>query len=119
MGWLSTYGSGKGGDAITSGLEVTWTTTPTQWSNDYFDNLFGFDWELTKSPAGAHQWTPKNGAGAGTVPDAHDPSKRHAPADADHATSRCAWTRPMRRSRAGSTRTPTSSPMPLPAPGSS
>jgi catalase-peroxidase len=80
LGWLSSYGSGKGSDAITSGLEVTWTTKPTQWSNDYFDNLFNFDWELTKSPAGAHQWTPKNGAGAGTVPDAHDASKRHAPA---------------------------------------
>ena len=70
---------GKGGDTITSGLEVTWTTTPTKWSNDFFENLFGYEWELTKSPAGAHQWTPKNGAGAGTVPDAHDPSKRHAP----------------------------------------
>jgi catalase-peroxidase len=79
LGWISSYGSGKGGDAITSGLEVTWTTTPTKWSNNFFDNLFGFDWELTQSPAGAHQWTPKNGAGAGSVPDAHDPSKRHAP----------------------------------------
>jgi catalase-peroxidase len=79
LGWLSTYGSGKGGDAITSGLEVTWTTTPTKWSNNFFDNLFNFDWELTKSPAGANQWTPKAGAGAGTVPDAHNPSKRHAP----------------------------------------
>ena len=79
LGWLSTYGSGKGGDTITSGLEVTWTTTPTQWSNNYFENLFGYEWELTKSPAGAHQWKPKNGAGAGTVPDAHDPSKTHQP----------------------------------------
>src|SRR5215475_3778223 len=79
LGWASTYGSGKGGDAITSGIEVIWTTTPTKWSNNYFSNLFGYEWELTKSPAGAHQWTPKNGAGAGTVPDAHDPSKRHAP----------------------------------------
>ena len=78
-GWLSSFGSGKGGDAITSGLEVTWTTTPTKWSNDFFENLFGFEWELTKSPAGAHQWTPKNGGGAGTVPDAHDKAKRHAP----------------------------------------
>ncbi|WP_367118386.1 peroxidase family protein, partial [Mesorhizobium sp.] len=68
------------GDAITSGLEVTWTTTPTKWSNNFFDNLFNYEWELTKSPAGAHQWTPKGGAGAGTVPDAHNPSKRHAPA---------------------------------------
>jgi catalase-peroxidase len=79
LGWLSKYGSGKGGDAITSGLEVTWTTTPTKWSNNYFENLFAFDWELTKSPAGAHQWKPKNGGGAGTVPDAHDPSKSHQP----------------------------------------
>jgi len=79
LGWASTYGSGKGGDAITSGLEVTWTKSPTQWSNNYFENLFAFDWELTKSPAGAHQWTPKGGAGAGLVPDAHDPSRRHAP----------------------------------------
>ncbi len=79
FGWLSSYSSGKGGDAITSGLDVTWTTTPTKWSNNFFENLFGFEWELTKSPAGAHQWTPKNGAGAGTVPDAHDPAKRHAP----------------------------------------
>src|SRR5260370_1219787 len=73
-------GTGKGGDTITSGLEVTWTTTPTKWSNDYFKNLFSYDWELTKSPAGAHQWRPKGGAGAGTIPDAHDPAKRHAPA---------------------------------------
>ncbi|OLF52950.1 catalase/peroxidase HPI [Pseudomonas chlororaphis] len=79
LGWKSTFGSGKGGDAITSGLEVTWTTTPTRWSNNYLENLFGFEWELTKSPAGAHQWTPKNGAGAGTVPDAHDPAKRRSP----------------------------------------
>jgi len=79
LGWRSTFGSGKGGDAIGSGLEVTWTTTPTKWSNNFFWNLFGYEWELTKSPAGAHQWTPKHGMGAGTVPDAHDPSKRHAP----------------------------------------
>jgi len=79
LGWKSMYGSGKAGDAITSGLEVTWTPTPTQWSNGFFDNLFGYEWQLTKSPAGAHQWKPKGGAGAGTVPDAHDPSKRHAP----------------------------------------
>jgi len=78
-GWTSTFGSGKGGDAITSGLEVTWTTTPTKWSNNFFSNLFGYEWELTKSPAGAHQWTPKHGAGADSIPDAHDPSKRHAP----------------------------------------
>jgi catalase-peroxidase len=80
LGWRSTFGTGKGGDAITSGLEVTWTTTPTKWSNNFFWNLFGYEWELTKSPAGAHQWRPKHGAGAGTVPDAHDRSKRHAPA---------------------------------------
>ena len=79
LGWKSKFRSGKGGDAISSGLEVIWTTTPTKWSNNFFANLFGYEWELTKSPAGAHQWRPKNGAGAGTVPDAHDPSKRHAP----------------------------------------
>jgi catalase-peroxidase len=79
LGWRSKFGTGKAGDAIGSGLEVTWTTTPTKWSNNFFTNLFSYDWELTKSPAGAQQWTPKNGAGKGTVPDAHDPSKRHAP----------------------------------------
>ena len=79
FGWSSSYGTGKGGDTITSGLEVTWTSTPTRWNNDFFRNLFGYDWELTRSPAGAHQWRPKGDAGAGTVPDAHDPSKRHAP----------------------------------------
>ena len=79
FGWASTFGTGKGGDTITSGLEVTWTSTPTKWSNEYLTNLFAFDWELTKSPAGAHQWRPKDGKGAGTVPDAHDPAKRHAP----------------------------------------
>ena len=79
LGWKSSFGTGKGGDTITSGLEVTWTSTPTKWSSNFFWNLFSFEWELTKSPAGAHQWTPKNGAGAGTVPHAHDPSKRIAP----------------------------------------
>ncbi len=79
LGWASTFGTGKGGDTITSGLEVTWTSTPTKWSNNFFWNLFGYEWELTKSPAGAHQWTPKHGAGANSIPDAHDPSKRHAP----------------------------------------
>ncbi|MCC7031377.1 MAG: catalase/peroxidase HPI [Acidobacteria bacterium] len=79
LGWTSSYGTGKGGDTITSGIEVTWTTTPTKWSNNFFWNLFGYEWELTKSPAGAHQWKPKHGMGEGTVPDAHDPSKRHAP----------------------------------------
>ena len=79
FGWKSAYGSGKGRDAITSGLEVTWTTTPTKWSNDFFTHLFGYEWELTKSPAGAHQWKPKGDAGAGTVPDPQDPSKPRAP----------------------------------------
>lgn len=79
QGWKNTFNSGNGVDTITSGLEGAWTTTPTKWSNNYFENLFGFEWELTKSPAGAHQWKPKGNAGAGTVPDAHDPSKKHAP----------------------------------------
>src|ERR1700730_9959412 len=79
FGWKNKFGKGFGADTIGSGLEVTWTQTPTKWSNNFFTNLFSFDWELTKSPAGAHQWTPKNGRGNGTVPDAHDPSKRHAP----------------------------------------
>jgi catalase-peroxidase len=79
LGWINTFSSGKGAHAITSGLEGAWTTNPVKWDNNYFENLFGYDWELTKSPAGAHQWTPKNGAAAGTVPDAHDPSKKHAP----------------------------------------
>lgn len=79
FGWKNSFNSGKGVDTITSGLEGAWTTTPTQWSNNFFENLFGFDWELTKSPAGAQQWTPKNNAGANTVPDAHDSSKSHAP----------------------------------------
>ncbi len=80
LGWSSAYASGIAGDAITSGLEVTWTSTPTKWSTNFFWNLFGYEWELTKSPGGAHQWKPKGDAGTGTVPDAHDPSKRHAPA---------------------------------------
>src|SRR5438128_10637197 len=79
LGWKNSFGTGKGADTITSGLEVTWTTTPTKWSNNYLENLFGFEWELTKSPAGANQWTAKNGAGAGIIPDAHDPSKRRNP----------------------------------------
>ncbi|MCY7263963.1 catalase/peroxidase HPI [Pseudomonas protegens] len=79
LGWKSSFGTGVGGDAITSGLEVIWTTTPTRWSNDFFDHLFGFEWELTTSPAGAHQWQPKAGAGADSVPDPHDPSKRRTP----------------------------------------
>ncbi len=79
FGWHNSFGTGKGGDTITSGLEVTWTTTPTRWSNNYFENLFGFEWELSKSPAGAQQWVAKGGAGAGTIPHAHDPAKRLAP----------------------------------------
>ena len=79
LGWKNTFNSGNGVNTITSGLEGAWTTTPTKWSNNYFENLFGFEWELTKSPAGAHQWKPKGNTGAGTVPDAHDPSKKHAP----------------------------------------
>ena len=79
LGWKNTFGTGNGGDTISSGLEGAWSTTPTKWSNNYFENLFGFEWELTKSPAGAHQWQPKNGGGANTVPDAHDPSITHAP----------------------------------------
>ncbi len=73
------FGSGKGVDTISSGLEGAWTTNPVKWDNNFFDNLFGYEWELTKSPAGAYQWTPKDAAAAGTVPDAHDPAKRHAP----------------------------------------
>ena len=80
LGWTSAYASGIAGDAITSGLEVTWTTTPTKWSNDFFDSLFKYEWELTKSPGGAHQWKPKGNAGANSIPDAHDSSKHHAPA---------------------------------------
>jgi catalase-peroxidase len=79
LGWKNSFRSGKGGDAITSGLEVTWTSTPTKWGMGFFENLFGYEWELSKSPAGAHQWVAKGGAGAGTIPDAHDPSKRRAP----------------------------------------
>jgi catalase-peroxidase len=79
LGWKNTFGSGNGANTITSGLEGAWTTTPTKWSNNFFWNLFGYEWELTKSPAGAHQWKPKHGMGEGTVPDAHDPSRRHAP----------------------------------------
>ncbi|WP_114239399.1 catalase/peroxidase HPI [Dyella sp. C9] len=79
LGWKSSFGTGAGGDAITSGLEVTWSQTPTQWSNYFLENLFGYEWELTKSPAGAHQWKPKNGAGADAIPDAHDPKKRRVP----------------------------------------
>jgi catalase-peroxidase len=79
LGWSNSFGSGNGADTISSGLEGAWTTNPVKWDNNYFENLFGYEWELTKSPAGAHQWTPKNGAGEGKVPDAHDPKKKHAP----------------------------------------
>jgi catalase-peroxidase len=79
LGWKNSYRTGRGADTITSGIEVIWTSTPTKWSNSFFENLFGYEWELTKSPAGANQWTAKGGAGAGTIPDAHDPSRRHAP----------------------------------------
>ncbi len=79
LGWKSSFGTGNGADTISSGLEVTWTSTPTKWSSNFLWNLFGYEWELTKSPAGAHQWTPKNGAGADSIPDAHDPLKHHAP----------------------------------------
>ena len=79
FGWMSTFGSGKGVDTVSSGLEGAWTTNPVKWDNNYLENLFGYEWELTKSPAGAHQWTPKNADAQGTVPDAHDPAKRHAP----------------------------------------
>src|SRR5207302_8326870 len=79
LGWRSRFGTGKGGDAITSGLEGAWTNNPVRWDNGFFENLFKYDYELTKSPAGAYQWTPKDASAQGTVPDAHDPSKRHAP----------------------------------------
>ena len=79
LGWSNSFGNGHGGHTISSGLEVTWTTTPTRWSNNFFINLFGYEWELSKSPAGAHQWKPKNNDGAGTVPDAHDSTKTHPP----------------------------------------
>ncbi|MEQ9304979.1 MAG: peroxidase family protein, partial [Marinoscillum sp.] len=79
LGWKNSFNTGHGENTITSGLEGAWTNTPTKWSNNFFENLFGYEWELTKSPAGAHQWTPKNGEGAGTIPDAHNPGKKHAP----------------------------------------
>ena len=79
LGWKNSFNTGKGADTITSGIEGAWTSAPTKWSNKFFENLFGYEWELTKSPAGAHQWKPKDGAGAGTIPDAYDPEKKHAP----------------------------------------
>ena len=119
LGWKNSYGTGNGGDAITSGLEVIWTTKPTKWSNEFFDHLFGYEWELTKSPAGANQWKPKGDAGAGTVPDPHDPSKRRAPSML--TTDLALRLDPaLRKDFAGaSTRIRTSSPMPSPVRGSS
>ncbi len=116
LGWKSTHGTGHGADAITAGLEVTWTQTPTKWSNHYFDNLFKFEWELATSPAGAKQWQAKNATA--DIPDAHDPTKKRLPTmlTSDLALS---MDPPTRRSPGGSTRTPTSSPTPSPAPGSS
>ena len=116
LGWPNTFGSGKGADAITSGIEVTWTSTPTQWSNGFFDNLFGHEWELEQSPAGAHQWVAKDAEA--TIPDAHG-GRRTGSRPCSPPTSRCAWTRSTRRSRAGSTRTSTSSGWPSPRPGTS
>ena len=102
LGWRNSFGTGKGADTITSGIEVTWTPTPTQWSNNFLENLFGYEWELTKSPAGANQWEPKDGAGAGTVPDAHDPAKRHAADDADDRPGAARSTPSTSRSRGAS-----------------
>jgi catalase-peroxidase len=116
LGWTNSFGSGKGVHTISSGLEGAWTTDPVKWDNNFFDNLFAFEWELTKSPAGAYQWKPKDGAGAGTVPDAHDPSQTHAPT---MLTWRCGWTRSTRRSPSISTRTRQRSPMRSPGPGTS
>ena len=112
------HGTGKGADAITSGLEVTWTYHPTRWDNEFFHILFAYEWELTESPAGAKQWRPKNGGGADLVPEAFGDGKRE-PRDAHHATSRCASTPSTSRSRAGSTRTPRSSRTRSRAPGTS
>ena len=116
LGWKNSFGTGKGGDAITSGLEVTWTTTPTKWSNNFFENLFGYEWELTKSPAGAHQWVAK-GAEA-TIPDAHDPSKKRAH-HADDRPRAAGRSRLTKKSRGASWRTRTSSPTRSPGRGSS
>lgn len=118
LGWKNSFGTGKGADTITSGLEVTWTTTPTKWSNNYLENLFGFEWELTKSPAGAHQWKPKNGAA---------PAPSPTPTTQTNASTRpcspptwpCVSTRPTRRFRGASWPIPINWPMPSPAPGTS
>ncbi len=117
LGWRSGHGAGHGADTITSGIEGAWTADPVRWDNGYFDVLFGYEWECVKSPAGAYQWVPKDGAGADLVPDAHDRAKRHAPimTTADMALR---WTRSTSPSRGASTRTRTRSPMPSHAPGS-
>ncbi len=118
LGWKSEFGSGKGGDTITSGLEVTWTYHPTRWDNEFFHILYAYDWELFKSPAGANQWRPKDGAGSDMVPGAHDATSA-ASRGCSPPTWRCASTRSTTRSRAGSRRTPTSSAWPSPRPGTS
>ena len=106
LGWKNKFGKGNAGDTITSGLEGAWTTTPTQWSNGYFDNLFGYEWELTKSPAGAWQWTPKDGAAKGTVPDAHDPIEEARPDDVHDGHGTEDGPRSTRRFQSDSTRIP-------------
>ena len=118
LGWSNSFGSGSGVHTISSGIEGAWTPNPIQWDNGYFDTLLGYEWELTKSPAGAQQWVPKDGAADGTVPDAHDPSVRQAPmmTTADMALK---WIRSMRRFQNGSTKTPLRLRMPLPALGTS
>ena len=118
LGWTSSYGSGHGGDTISSGLEGAWTTEPAKWDHSFFDILFGYEWELTKSPAGANQWTPKDASAQGTVPDAHDSSKKHAPMMLT-SDSRSEWTRSTRRFRSASTKTPMSSRTPSRELGSS
>ena len=119
LGWINSYGTGKGADAITSGIEVTWTATPTKWSTSFFDNLFGYEWELTKSPAGAHQWQPKDGAGAGTVPGAGGRARSGVRRRCSRPTSRSGSTRSTSRSRGASTSIPRSSPTRSRARGSS
>ena len=118
LGWINKFGSGKGVHTTTSGIEGAWKPNPTTWDNGYFDMLFGYEWELTKSPAGAHQWTPKNCKPEHLIPDAHDPSKKHPPMMTT-PTCRCAWTRLTRRFHGASIRTRRRLPTPLPAPGSS
>ena len=117
FGWTNSFGTGMGGDQIGSGLEVTWTTTPTRWSNNFFENLFGYEWELTKSPAGAHQWQAKDAAA--DDPGCARPVQAARAHHADHRPRRCGSTRSTRRSRGASTSTRTSSPTRSPGPGSS